>query len=72
MGDTHAGESGMRMGAMFGVRLMIGENTRAAEKSRKDDVEAGGIRGASREKIGRNDAQGRAEFENIPSDFSVA
>jgi hypothetical protein len=69
-GDTHAGESGVRMGAMFGVRLMIGENTRAAEKSGKDDVEAGGIRGASREEIGRNDAQSRAEFENIPEGAS--
>lgn len=70
MGDAHAGESGVRMGAMFEVRLMIGENTRAAEESGKDDVEAGGIRGASREKIGRNDSQGGAEFENIPEGAS--
>lgn len=66
MGDAHAGQGVVRAGVMFGMRLVIGENAGAAEEAGKDDVETGGIGGASREEIGGDDAEGRAEFEDIP------
>jgi hypothetical protein len=51
---------------LFGMKLMIGENTGAAEEAGEDDVEAGGIGGASGEEIRGDDAEGGAEFEDVP------
>jgi hypothetical protein len=66
VGNPHAGEGGMGPGAVFGVRVMIGENARAAEEAGKDNIEAGGLGGAGGEEIGGDDAEGRTEFKNIP------
>ena len=66
IGNSHAGESGVRAVAMVGERLMIGENPRTAEKAGEDDVEAAGIRCAGSEEVGRDDSQSGAKFEDIP------
>ena len=66
VGDAQAGQGVIGTGMMFGMRLMIGENAGAAEEAGEDDVEAGGIGGASGEEIRGDDAESRAEFEDVP------
>ena len=57
VGDAQAGQGVIGTGMMFGMRLMIGENAGAAEEAGEDDVEAGGIGGASGEQIRGDDAE---------------
>jgi hypothetical protein len=66
VGNAHAGQGVVRAGVVFGMGLMIGEDASAAEETGEDDIEAGGIGGASRKEIGGDDAEGGAQFEDIP------
>jgi len=52
---------------MLGVGMVMRKDSRAAEKSRKDYVPSGRVRGARRQQIRRYNSQLRAQFENVPS-----
>jgi hypothetical protein len=66
MSDAHAGESAVRARAMMGMRLMIGENARAAKEAGKDHVEAGRVGGTGGQQIRGYDPEAGAKFRNIP------
>ena len=64
--DAHAGQGGVSVGVMFGMRPMIGENAGAAEEAGEHHVETGGVGSASGEEIRGDDAEGGAKFKDIP------
>jgi hypothetical protein len=46
---------------------MMGKNSGAAEKAGEDNVAASGFSSAGAKQVWRNDAEERAEFENVPA-----
>lgn len=67
VGDAEALERGLCSRQMHRIRMVMRENARAAEESGEHHVASCGIGGAGSEQVRRNDAQERAQFENVPA-----
>src|ERR1700675_1989445 len=60
-------QSSLSSRKMFRIRMMVRKNARAAEETGEHHVAASGIRGTASQQVRRNNAQQRAQLENVPA-----